>query len=222
MDISSQIDEMLDLPYWIIDILPRQVPAEGGGQYFSVEQYILNSSMMDAICQRFARLLLKINCYEDIAVLVMPDDSLVSLGDIHVFRPSELPTRLRGVGDGYCVVRFGHTTNGKTNYATAPVGGVGLECDKMSREAVRRYWDTYPQQLLSLAGSEAGKTFQRLEIDSYEAGGQEWTRSRRDCPDGTGRGRQPRGHTASEARLAGDGERPLCRELLWLHEPAGP
>ena len=116
------------------------------------------------------------NYYEDIAVLVMPDDSLVSLGDIHVFRPSELPTRLRGVGDGYCVVRFGHTTNGKTNYATAPVGGVGLECDKMSREAVRRYWDTYPQQLLFLAGSEAGKTFQRLEIDSYEAGGQEWTR----------------------------------------------
>ena len=74
------------------------------------------------------------------------------------------------------LLRLGHTTNGKTNYATAPVGGVGLECDKMSREAVRRYWDTYPQQLLSLAGSEAGKTFQRLEIDSYEAGGQEWTR----------------------------------------------
>lgn len=74
MDISSQIEEMLDLPYWIIDILPRQVPAEGGGQYFSVEQYILNSSMMDAVCQRFARLLLKINCYEDIAVCLADAD----------------------------------------------------------------------------------------------------------------------------------------------------
>ena len=156
------------------------------------------------------------NYYEDIAVLVMPDDSLVSLGDIHVFRPSELPTRLRGVGDGYCVVRFGHTTNGKTNYATAPVGGVGLECDKMSREAVRRYWDTYPQQLLFLAGSEAGKTFQRLEIDSYEAGGQEWTRR---MPEEF---EQRRGYALLPwlPTLTG-GERPLCRELLWLHEPAG-
>ena len=74
MDISSQIDEMLELPYWIIDILPRQVPAEGGGQYFSVEHYILNSAMMDAVCQRFARLLLKINCYEDIAVCLADAD----------------------------------------------------------------------------------------------------------------------------------------------------
>lgn len=73
------------------------------------------------------------------------------------------------------VMRFGHTTNGKTNSATAPAGGVGLECDKMSREAVRSYWDGYPTELLRIAGPLAGTTFTRLEIDSYEAGGQDWT-----------------------------------------------
>ena len=46
----------------------------------------------------------------------------------------------------------------------------------MSRDAVRRFWDAYPAQIIALSGSETGRTFQRLEIDSYEAGGQEWTR----------------------------------------------
>ena len=45
----------------------------------------------------------------------------------------------------------------------------------MSREAVRRFWEGYPSLIIDLAGSETGKAFQRFEIDSYEAGGQEWT-----------------------------------------------
>ena len=76
----------------------------------------------------------------------------------------------------WILYRFGHTTNGKTNYATAPEGGVGLECDKMNREAVRAFWELYPKQIIDIAGEETGKTFRRFEVDSYEAGGQEWTR----------------------------------------------
>ena len=76
----------------------------------------------------------------------------------------------------WVLYRFGHTTNGKTNYATAPEGGVGLECDKMSREAVKAFWELYPQQIIDIAGEETGRTFTRFEVDSYEAGGQEWTR----------------------------------------------
>ncbi len=118
------------------------------------------------------------NYYEDIAVVFVPDNSIVRLEDIKVFKPSNFPLSPslgRGLGGGF-LYRFGHTTNGKTNYATAPAGGVGLECDKMSCEAVKRFWDAYPAQLIAIAGSETGKTFQRLEIDSYEAGGQEWTK----------------------------------------------
>lgn len=118
------------------------------------------------------------NYYEDIAVVFVPDDSIVRLEDIRVFMPSDFPlspSLWRGLGGGF-LYRFGHTTNGRTNHATAPAGGVGLECDKMSREAIKRFWDAYPALLIDIAGSETGKTFQRLEIDSYEAGGQEWTK----------------------------------------------
>jgi hypothetical protein len=111
-------------------------------------------------------------------VVYVPDDSIVSLEDIRVFMPSDFPISpsvRRGQGGGF-LYRFGHTTNGKTNSSTAPAGGVGLECDKMSREAVKQFWDAYPAQIIDLAGNETGRTFQRLEIDSYEAGGQEWTR----------------------------------------------
>ena len=117
--------------------------------------------------------------YEDIAVVYVPNDSIVRQDDIRVFQPDDFPilsSLLRGDQEGGTLYRFGHTTNGKTNYATAPAGGVGLECDKMSREAVKRFWDAYPAQLIALAGHETGRSFQRLEIDSYEAGGQEWTR----------------------------------------------
>ena len=115
--------------------------------------------------------------YEDIAVLLVPDDSIVKLEDICVYEASQFPLPLKKLWSGnYCIYRFGHTAGGKTNQGTAPESGVGLECDKMSREAVKHYWDTYPSLLIELAGNETGKTFQRLEIDSYEAGGQEWTK----------------------------------------------
>ena len=126
--------------------------------------------------------------YRDIAVLAMPADSAFALGSVADVSEAMAPDgtldikamrRLAGAGltagRSIRLMRFGHTTNGKTNAATAPYGGVGLECDKMSREAVSRYWDIYPRQLLDIAGDMAGETFCRIEIDSYEAGGQDWT-----------------------------------------------
>ena len=115
------------------------------------------------------------NYYRDIAVLVMPADSLVRLADIRVLQPSDFPLLQEKGGVTLRVLRVGHTTNGKTNGSTAPTGGVGLECDKMSRKAVLSYWQGYPQMLLDLSRTSLGTTFQRIEIDSYEAGGQEWT-----------------------------------------------
>ena len=40
---SRTIEELLNTPYWIIDILPKQVPAGGAGQYFAVEKYLSKS-----------------------------------------------------------------------------------------------------------------------------------------------------------------------------------
>ena len=140
----------------------------------------------------------KYNYYQDICVMAIPDDSLVGKTDILDLTPC-LPQKTDGrwadtlvvtkkmmkvlpksyakrMKEGkWLLLRFGHTTNGKTNAAQAPISGQGLECDKLNREAVRHFWNGYPQMLIELAGRHAGKTFCRLEIDSYEAGGQDWS-----------------------------------------------
>ena len=125
----------------------------------------------------------KYDYYEDIAVLAMPADSTVGKDDIvdltqymaedgTLTVPRQMAETLK---TRPAVLRFGHTTNGKTNEAQSPVSGQGLECDKMRREAVKHFWDGYPQMLIDLAGDLAGNTFNCIEIDSYEAGGQDWS-----------------------------------------------
>ena len=48
----------------IIDILPKQVPAGAAGQYFKAERYFL--SRLDEISRKFARVLIRLNCYYDL------------------------------------------------------------------------------------------------------------------------------------------------------------
>ncbi len=62
------IEDFLSKPYWIIDILPKQVPADTGGQYFTIEKYFLSPPQVDIIYRKFANMMLKLNCYEDIMV----------------------------------------------------------------------------------------------------------------------------------------------------------
>ena len=62
------IEEYLNNPYWVIDILPKQVPADGKGQYFRIEKFFLEHPQIDNIYRKFTNILLKLNCYEDINV----------------------------------------------------------------------------------------------------------------------------------------------------------
>jgi len=64
---KKTIEELLECEYWIIDILPYQVPADSAGQYFTVENYFLTSQRRQ-ISQKHLNLLLKLNCYRDIAL----------------------------------------------------------------------------------------------------------------------------------------------------------
>lgn len=52
----------------MIDVLPKQVPANSKGQYFRIEKYYRNDSQVKPILWKFINVLLKINCYEDIDV----------------------------------------------------------------------------------------------------------------------------------------------------------
>ena len=60
------IESLLEKPYWLIDVLPKQVPAGSAGQYFKAERYFL--SLLDEISWKFARILIRLNCYYDLQV----------------------------------------------------------------------------------------------------------------------------------------------------------
>ena len=62
------IEELLQCPYWIIDILPSQVPEGSPGQYFTVEKYFLQGDRIEEIKQKHIDLILKLNCYRDISI----------------------------------------------------------------------------------------------------------------------------------------------------------
>lgn len=60
-------EQYLEQPYWVIDILPKQVPAGSAGQYFIVAEYYRAHPRIDAVYRKFTDILLKLNCYEDMA-----------------------------------------------------------------------------------------------------------------------------------------------------------
>ena len=62
------IEELLEKPYWVVDLLPVQVPADAPGQYFSVEEYYLQPERIRLLHGKFADILLKLNCYFDFRV----------------------------------------------------------------------------------------------------------------------------------------------------------
>lgn len=67
-DRDYTIDDYLEMPYWIIDILPRRVSDKDGGRYFKVEEYYLKHPEESQLRQKFCNILLKLNCYYDIRV----------------------------------------------------------------------------------------------------------------------------------------------------------
>ena len=64
---SKTIEELLHSPYWIIDILPKQVPEGSAGQYFAIEKYLRETQLSD-IKKKHVNLILKLNCYRDISL----------------------------------------------------------------------------------------------------------------------------------------------------------
>lgn len=63
----GRIDDLLNTPYWIIDILPMRVPEESPGQYFKIEDYFLKEQL-PAIKQKHVNVILKLNCYMDVSI----------------------------------------------------------------------------------------------------------------------------------------------------------
>ena len=124
---KKTVEELLQCPYWIIDIMPSRVPADSPGQYFAIEKYFLQGDRLESIKQKHIDLILKLNCYRDISIsdedvcnplpehvademknrylYIMIDDSMIlsEPDDTHltVFNPdSELLELIRQIASG--------------------------------------------------------------------------------------------------------------------------
>ncbi|ACV21596.1 Uncharacterised protein [Slackia heliotrinireducens] len=119
---ENMVDELLNSQYWVIDMLPKQVPSNSGGQFFEVERLVLNSSRIAALHDRFASILLKLNCYYDIDVNWGADDgwqhnpepsqlaeriaTMPSNGYVRMVLPAE-PALITISGDDMCMTLYG-------------------------------------------------------------------------------------------------------------------
>ena len=65
-EIDTIVEGLLEKPYWVVDLLPYQVPENSRGQFFAVERYYLEEPRHGRLCRQFADVLLKLNCYRDI------------------------------------------------------------------------------------------------------------------------------------------------------------
>ncbi|MGL5019290.1 MAG: glycosyl hydrolase [Luteolibacter sp.] len=74
----------------------------------------------------------------------------------------------------WTLLRLGHTWTGQKTLPATPEGE-GPECDKLDPRGIRAHFDHVMKRMIELAGPEAGKTFHSFFVDSWEAGGQNWT-----------------------------------------------
>jgi hypothetical protein len=76
----------------------------------------------------------------------------------------------------WVILRLGYTPTGVNNHPAA-YGGEGLECDKFSEAALDAHWAGFMQKVLDDIGPLAGTGLNCSLIDSYEVGGQNWTKN---------------------------------------------
>ncbi len=120
--------------------------------------------------------------YRDIAVLAIPTAGVVQRDKI-----LDLTARMSADGDldweapagEWTIYRFGHTTTGAM-IQPAQWDAMGLECDKMSREAVTFHIEHVLGEMKEHLGEQMGKGLTTLYFDSYEAGTPTWTPKMRD------------------------------------------
>ncbi len=77
----------------------------------------------------------------------------------------------------WSVVRLGYSLTGRQNHPASPEA-TGLEVDKLDKEAVRKYINTYLDMYKEATGGLMGaKGLHYMVLDSYEAGHMNWTKS---------------------------------------------
>ncbi len=80
-------------------------------------------------------------------------------------------------GGEWIILRLGYSLTGRQNHPASPEA-TGLEVDKLSKEAVRKYINTYLDLYKDATGDQMGaKGLEYMVLDSYEAGHMNWTQN---------------------------------------------
>ncbi len=79
----------------------------------------------------------------------------------------------------WTIIRYGHTWTGSVN-GPSSLGGLGPDCDKLSKSGIQKHFDVFLKRLLELSGDNAGTTLSTFHIDSWEVGVQNWTQNMRE------------------------------------------
>ena len=78
-------------------------------------------------------------------------------------------------GSNWNIIRFGYSLTGRQNHPASPEA-TGLEVDKLDKDAVKKYINTYLDMYKDATGGMMGaKGLQYMILDSYEAGHMNWT-----------------------------------------------
>jgi hypothetical protein len=118
----------------------------------------------------------KYNFYREVAVVAVPSETegpVVALEDVHDLS-SQMDRngvlRWDAPAGAWIVLRFGHTTTGKTIHPIEPAAR-GLETDKMNQAASEAHFNAFIGRVLA----ESDGALKSITIDSYEAGSQNWS-----------------------------------------------
>jgi hypothetical protein len=74
----------------------------------------------------------------------------------------------------WVVIRLGYASNFKMT-RPCPQSAVGLECDRLNTRGIDTHFEHQLKPILDAAKDKAGRTLQYIHIDSWEAGGQNWS-----------------------------------------------
>lgn len=113
----------------------------------------------------------------DVAVVAFPRRA----GEIRPQDVVELTARMKegavtwDVPAGNWTVRRYALSNAKAYNRVAPTAGRGLECDKLSKEAVKVMFDGMVGRFIQDSPQLAGKSILGMEADSWEVGHPEWS-----------------------------------------------
>ncbi len=80
-DTSLLIERLLDMPCWIIDILPQRVGKDMSDKYVALERELLHT---DELRTKLFRFLLKLNCYYRFKVILPDAEEIVDISTVRI------------------------------------------------------------------------------------------------------------------------------------------